>query len=148
MRALDKMVPTKVQVVEGSQILIIDDDNDQRNLLVRFIRKTFDCEILEADDGLEALRLLLENKEMPSLILLDLMMPYLSGQEFLTILRGRSEFDHIPVIVCTHLSATHEIRGQISHLIHSYLVKPIDKDKLLNKVLDALHSIRVRVDYV
>ena len=59
------------------------------------------CEILEAEDGLEALKIILQDKQVPNLILLDLMMPCLTGMEFLTIFRGRPECDHIPVVVCT-----------------------------------------------
>ncbi|MFQ5674313.1 MAG: response regulator [bacterium] len=141
------MQPTDIKVPENTTILIVEDDPDQMRLLVKYIREAIGCNIKEAADGLEALRIMLQEKPKPNLILLDLMLPYLSGVEFLSLVRGRSEFDDIPVIVCTAISDTNEIKGKISHHIHSYLVKPIHKARLLEKVLDALHPILFRVDY-
>ena len=108
-------------------------DSDQRRLLVKIVREAFGCEILEAEDGLEALKIIIQGKQVPNLILLDLMMPRLTGVEFLTIAQGRPEFDHVPVVICTALAETKEIRGKIGNHIHGYLVKPINKEKLLVK---------------
>ena len=110
-------------------------------------KEAFDCEILEASDGLEALKIMLLDNQVPDLVLLDLMMPRLTGVEFLTIVQSRPEFDHVPVVVCTVLAETKEIRGKIGNHIHIYLVKPINKEKLLDKLVAALDDIVVRVDY-
>ncbi len=141
------MQPTKIKLAENAKILIVEDDSDQRRLLVKIVRKAFGCEILEAEDGLEALRIIIQGKQEPNLILLDLMMPCLTGVEFLTIVRGRPEFDQIPIVVCTAIAETHEIRGKIGNHIHGYLVKPINREKLVVKLLAALDDIVVRVDY-
>ena len=137
----------EIKLAENSKILIVEDDSDQRRLLVKIVKEAFGCEILEAEDGLEALKIMLQDNQVPHLILLDLMMPCLTGVEFLTIVRGRPEFDEIPIVVCTALAETKEIRGKIGHQIQGYLVKPINRAKLLEKILDALHPITVRVDY-
>ena len=115
--------------------------------MVRLVRQSLDCEILEAADGLEAIEIMLRDKQVPDLVLLDLMLPYLSGPEFLSIVRGRPEFDQIPVIVCTAIAETSQLRGKISHSIQGYLVKPINRAVLLYKLLAALHDIKIRVDY-
>ena len=141
------MLPTRIQLSKSPKILIVEDDGDQRRLMVKLIRASLDCEILEAADGLEAAEIMLRDKQAPDLILLDLMLPYLSGPEFLAIVRGRPEFDHVPVIVCTAVAETSEIRGKISHRIQGYVVKPVSKDILLEKLLAALHDIKIRVDY-
>ena len=141
------MKPTEIKLAENAKILIVEDDSDQRRLLVKIVREAFGCEILEAEDGLEALKIMLQDKQVPNLILLDLMLPHLSGVECLTILRGRPEFDDTPVVVCSALAETKEIRGKIGNHIQDYLVKPIKRAKLLEKMLDALHPVTVRVDY-
>ena len=141
------MKPIEIKLAENAKILIVEDDSDQRRLLVKIVREAFGCEILEAEDGLEALKIIIQGKQVPNLILLDLMMPCLTGVEFLTIAQGRPEFDHVPVVICTALAETKEIRGKIGNHIHGYLVKPINKEKLLVKLLAALHDIVVRVDY-
>ncbi len=141
------MKPTEIKLAENAKILIVEDDSDQRRLLVKIVQEAFGCEILEAEDGLEALMICMQGKQVPNLILLDLMMPRLTGVEFLTIVRSRPEFDHVPVVVCTVLAEAKEIRGKIGNHIHSYLVKPINREKLVVKLLAALDDIVVRVDY-
>jgi len=140
------MKPTEIKLAESAKILIVEDDSDQRRLLVKIVKDAFGCEILEAKDGLEALTMMLQDNQV-NLILLDLMIPFLSGQEFLAILRGRTEFDEVPVVVCTALTETNEIKGKISNQIQGYLVKPINRVKLLEKILDVIEPIRYRVDY-
>ncbi len=141
------MKPTEIKLAENAKILIVEDDSDQRRLLVKIVQEAFGCEILEAEDGLEALRIIIQGKQVPNLILLDLMMPCLTGVEFLTIVRSRPKFDHMPIVVCTALAETKEIKGKIGNHIQSYVVKPINQAKLLEKMLDALHPVTVRVDY-
>ena len=115
--------------------------------MVKIVQDAFDCETLEAANGLEALMIVMQEKQLPDLILLDLILPCLNGVEFLKIIRGRPEFDHIPIVVCTSIVETNEIRGLMGGWIHGYLAKPINKDRLLDKVVAALHDIMVRVDY-
>jgi len=141
------MRPKKIKLAEKGKILIVEDDSDQRRLLVKIIQEAFSCEILEAEDGLEALKIIIQDKQVPNLILLDLMMPCLTGVEFLTIVRGRPEFDQIPIVVCTALAETKEIKGKIGNHIQSYVVKPIKRAKLLEKILEVLHPVTIRVDY-
>jgi len=141
------MKPTEIKLAENAKILIVEDDSDQRRLLVKIVQEAFGCEILEAEDGLEALRIIIQGKQVPNLILLDLMMPCLTGVEFLTIVRGRPKFDPIPIVVCTALAETKEIKGKIGNHIQSYVVKPINQAKLLEKMLEALQPVTVRVDY-
>ena len=138
--------PTEIKLAENAKILIVEDDSDQRRLLVKIVQEAFGCEILEAEDGLEALKMMLQDKQAPNLILLDLIMPCLTGVEFLSIVRGKPEFDQIPIVVCSAIAETHEIR-RIGNQIQGYLVKPINREKLLEKMLEALHSVTVRVDY-
>jgi len=141
------MQPTGIKLCKVPQILIVEDDISQRKLIVKLIREAFDCEILEASDGLEALMIMSKDKQMPDLVLLDLILPCMNGVEFLKIVRGRPEFNHIPVVVCSSVVETKEIRGIMEGWIHGYLVKPINKERLLKKLLAALHDIVVRVDY-
>lgn len=141
------MQPTEIKLAKKAKILVVEDDICQRQLLVKFIEAALDCEILEAADGLQALKIMLEDKQEPNLVLLDLMMPHLNGVEFLNIVRGRPAFDHIPVIVCSAVAETTPLRGIIGDRIQSYLVKPIDRAKLLDKILTALHHLTIRVNY-
>ena len=52
----------EIKISESARILIVEDDSDQPRLLVKIVKEPFDCEILEAEDGLEALNIILQDK--------------------------------------------------------------------------------------
>ena len=81
------------------QILIADDELINRELLGQILKA--DYELLFAKDGQEALDLIRENKDTLSLVLLDILMPVMTGIEVLQEVRADSELSHIPVIVVT-----------------------------------------------
>ena len=137
-------------------ILLVEDNPDDEALALRALKKNdIQGEVVVVRDGVEALDYLFctgtfsdrDINVMPDLVLLDLILPCMNGVEFLKIVRGRPEFNHIPVVICSSVVETKEIREVMSGWIHGYLVKPINKEKLLEKLLAALHGIAVRVDY-
>lgn len=86
---------------QGS-VLVVDDQEDIRDTL-REVIEMAGCHTLAAANGVEALRLLETHR--PCLIVLDLLMPVMSGQEMLDELRTRPELSALPVVVST--SAPH-----------------------------------------
>ena len=117
-----------------TEILIIEDDMSIGNML----EKTLTNEGYAASraySGTEALLLLKESK--PSLILLDLMLPGLSGEELLPRLKG------IPVIV---MSAKTDSATKVDMLLggaYDYITKPFDIDELLARITVALRKGRL-----
>lgn len=106
-------------------ILIIDDDIHIGNMLEELLTKN-DYRVLRAYSGTEALLLLSGSR--PDLILLDLMLPGLSGEEVL------SHIDGIPVIV---LSAKTDVQDKVKLLISGaadYMTKPFDVSELLARI--------------
>jgi CheY-like chemotaxis protein len=83
-------------------VLIVDDQEDIRETL-RDVIEMAGCRMLAAANGVEALALLEQHR--PCLIVLDLLMPLMSGQEVLDVLGSRPEFASLPVVVST--SAPH-----------------------------------------
>ena len=81
------------------QILVVDDEEINRLILGNIL--SIDYDVIYASDGKEALEQMHQNKDMLSLVLLDLMMPEISGLEVLKILKDDSELSNIPVIVAT-----------------------------------------------
>lgn len=79
------------------QILIADDEFVNRELLRAVLQNEY--ELLFATNGKEALDLVRQNKDTLSLVLLDLIMPTMSGMEMLKEAKADSEIAHIPVIV-------------------------------------------------
>ena len=80
-------------------VLIAEDEMINREILRGILEDTY--ELLFAEDGAEALRLVRANADTLSLILLDLMMPVVSGAEVLRTVKGEEDLRHIPVIVIT-----------------------------------------------
>ena len=79
-------------------VLVVEDDEETRSIMARTLEKE-DCDVMQAGNGREALEQMAQIK--PDLILLDLLMPVMDGFDFLTVLRARPEWQHIPVIVIT-----------------------------------------------
>ncbi len=81
-------------------ILIVDDDPDIREMVKENLQQ-MQCVVLEASDGQEGLDMIVKNN--PDLVLLDVMMPGLSGWEVAKIIRKDSRFDSMGIIMITAL---------------------------------------------
>ncbi len=83
---------------DPARILIVDDDADVREAL-RLLLERRGFAVTEAVDGLDALETL--ERELPSVVLLDVMMPVMSGPELLERLRNDERYTEVPVILVT-----------------------------------------------
>jgi DNA-binding response OmpR family regulator len=112
------------------KILVIDDDPIGLRVVAARLQKDGHT-VLIAGEAPEALRMIY--KELPDLILCDIMMPYLSGLEVLNIVN--IQFDKsIPVILMSGLSNEEVISASINLGAKDYLVKPIQLDDLSFRV--------------
>jgi len=80
-------------------ILVVDDEEINRSLMGAILEN--DYEVIYACDGDQAMELIHANRDMLSLVLLDLMMPVMPGMEVLRLMKADSKLQHIPVIVLT-----------------------------------------------
>jgi DNA-binding response OmpR family regulator len=116
-------------------VLIVEDDPDTREMLAALLA-TEGFHAVSAEDGLEALHLLRSVKhrapDVPCLVLLDLKMPRLSGNEFRRAQLGDPVVAAVPVAVMSGASDAEE-RGQTLGAVAT-LTKPIDFDVLLTVV--------------
>ncbi|MBQ8971646.1 MAG: EAL domain-containing protein [Clostridia bacterium] len=81
------------------RLLVVEDESINRALLQEILKEQY--EVVFALDGVEAMQKLREQKDFISLVLLDLIMPNMSGQEVLEQIRASSEYQDIPVIVAS-----------------------------------------------
>ena len=116
---------------EKPLILCIDDDQDVRRLIERFLEKS-GYEVISAASGIKGLEIIKKTK--PDLILLDIMMPEMDGYEVCTSLQESTETAYIPVIFVTVLGEEKDKARAFSVGAVDYLVKPIQKDILIDKV--------------
>ncbi len=112
-------------------ILVVDDD--QQNLeLVQAYLEDIECETVAARDGIEALDLVASAK--PDLILLDVMMPKMSGFEVCRRLKNDPDTSQIPVIMVTALNEFGDIERGIDSGTDDFVSKPINKLELLTRI--------------
>lgn len=124
----------------GQKVLAIDDDEDIRVFMKRFLKASGFTPLL-ADRGEEGLRLLAEHTDV-AVILLDWMMPGMSGIDVLKEL-GKIP-DAPPTLMLTARSATDDAEEAIHAGAVDYLTKPIGRDNLLFKLNNILARDRDR----
>lgn len=113
------------------KILTVDDSKTVR-IIVKKAFKLFDCEILEAGNGVEGLAV--AGKENPDLILLDITMPVMDGVEMLTKLKSDAALKSIPVIMLTAEGGKENVLKIAKIGVRDYIVKPFKEDVLVQKV--------------
>ncbi|MFI5336183.1 MAG: response regulator [Opitutales bacterium] len=113
-----------------NKILTVDDSKTVR-IIVRKAFKPYDCEILEAANGVEGLAV--AAKEMPDLILLDVTMPVMDGVEMLTKLKSDPQLKGIPIMMLTAEGGKDNVLKIAKLGIRDYIVKPFKEDLLCEK---------------
>ncbi len=112
-------------------VLVVDDNQQNLELLQAYLEDT-DCRTVPAHDGLEALGII--GKEPPDLVLLDIMMPKMSGFEVCRRIKSDPKTSDIPVIMVTALNEFGDIERGIDSGTDDFLSKPVNKLELLTRV--------------
>ena len=105
-------------------VLVVDDNQENLELLQAYLEDV-DCRTISARDGLEALNIVSKNR--PDLILLDVMMPKMSGFEVCKRIKNDPHTSDIPVIMVTALSEFGDIERAIDSGTDDFLSKPVNK---------------------
>ncbi len=109
-------------------ILVVEDDRSSRTVLLRVLASAGHS-VIEAADGHTALGLLRRQTPKPSLILLDLMLPLMTGWELRSLLALEPNLADIPVVVISAVSHLAERTRELK--VVAVLPKPIDLDAIL-----------------
>ena len=96
---------------------IVDDNADARRLIRRILQAQGDYTILEADNGKAGYEL--SRRELPDLVILDLMMPDMDGFQVLEALKADKTTAHIPVIVATAKELTADEKARLGTQIQA-----------------------------
>jgi two-component system cell cycle response regulator len=115
----------------GLKILTVDDSRTIR-LIVGKAFKSFDCEVLEASNGVEGLAV--ATKEKPDIIILDITMPIMDGYETLTKLKSDPELKSIPVIMLTAEAGKDNVLRIAKLGVRDYLIKPFKEELVIERV--------------
>lgn len=122
--------------VEKPTILIIDDNNDIRQYERTLLQDYYF--VLEASDGREGLEI--ARKEVPDLVICDVMMPVMDGLEFTQQLKTNTATSHIPVIMLTAKNLEEHRAEGYEQGADSYITKPFHSKVLLARVENLLHQ--------
>jgi len=122
-------------------VLLVEDDTETRDVMARTLEKA-SWTVSEASNGQEALDIM--SGLQPRLILLDLMMPVMDGFDFLTAMRARPEWQHIPVIVVTAKDLTAEDRDRLNGRVEEIVEKSAyTREQLLQHVSEAVAKCNI-----
>ena len=113
------------------EVLIVDDNEQNLELLQAYL-DDMECVTILASDGIEALEII--NKNKPDLVLLDVMMPKMSGFEVCRKIKNNAATADLPVIMVTALNELGDIERAIDSGTDDFLSKPINKWELITRV--------------
>lgn len=116
--------------------ILVADDNAQNLELLEAYLASLDCEVVTALDGQDTLDKVKESP--PDLILLDVMMPKVSGFEVCKQLKSQPETKDIPILMVTSLHEAADIERGVEAGTDDFLTKPIHKQILLRRVQSLL----------
>jgi DNA-binding response OmpR family regulator len=115
-------------------ILVVEDDPSVQNLLT-ILLEAEGYEVISARDGLEGLVKM--ELQHPSLVILDLMMPNVSGDRVIDEIRGDPRLNRVPVVV---VSGRHDVHESFDDVLgkENVFAKPLDPASLLSRVEELL----------
>ncbi len=130
----------------GAAILVVDDNENNREVLSRRLQREGYKQVVQACDGREALELL--RRQRFDLVLLDIMMPNVDGYEVLETMKRDEQLRHVPVIMISALDEMKSIIRCIEQGAEDYLSKPFDPTLLRARVGASLEKKRLRDEVV
>ena len=113
-------------------ILVVEDSPTMRQLISFAMKRIPNACVIEATDGVDALKKLSSDKI--DLILADINMPVMDGLKLVSLVRGNPSFKDIPIIMVTTEGAEEDRKRAIAIGANAYLPKPIQTQELLKLV--------------
>jgi DNA-binding response OmpR family regulator len=118
------------------KILVIEDNADTRRFLEAMLSKEFD--VLCAENGVVGIEM--ARKQSPNLILLDIMMPVLSGYDACSLLKKDERTKRIPIIFLSAKNSVNDITQGLTQGADDYIPKPFDYKELMARIQTRLRK--------
>ncbi|MBI3548073.1 MAG: response regulator [Elusimicrobia bacterium] len=113
------------------KVLVVEDDLHIREMLVAIV-KTFGFEPIATPDGGEACTL--AASQQPAIILMDIMLPTVSGVDAVFLIRSNPKTKDIPIIMCTAKNKIEDVEKSLAAGANDYLTKPFEVEQLRAKI--------------
>lgn len=146
----DRVDPVLVTPTERSTenkeytILVVDDELINVQVLTNYLTLQ-NYDVVQAFDGFEALEAM--DDIQPDLVLLDLMMPKMSGYEVCSKIRERYPAHQLPIVLLTAKNQASDLVAGFEAGANDYLAKPFDKNELLARVKTHLRLAKINMAY-
>lgn len=121
-----------------TKTILCADDSLTALTMHQMILRSHGYRVVTAQDGIEAVAM--AGSESPDLILMDVVMPRMTGPEAVLALRARDDTRHIPIIMVTTRGEEDAVAAAVENGCDDYLTKPIDGPALLAKVRNHLRE--------
>jgi len=118
--------------------LVVEDSPTMRQLITFALKRVHGCKIIEASDGIDALKKLAGQKF--DLILTDINMPIMDGLKLVSLIRSDEQHKNIPIIIITTEGADEDRKKGIALGANAYLPKPIQTAELLRLVKELVKT--------
>lgn len=113
-------------------ILVVEDSPTMRQLIGFAVKRIPDSKVIEATDGVDALKKLSTQKI--DIILADINMPIMDGLKLVSLVRNNPSYKDIPVIMITTEGAEEDKKRALAIGANAYLTKPIQTQELMKLV--------------
>ena len=124
------------EVITKQKILIADDSEMNRELLAAILEEEYD--IIQANDGVQAVDCLQRHAEEISLLLLDIVMPHMDGFEVLSYMNKEHWIDSIPVVIISSENSLIYIKRGYDLGATDFIEKPFDANMVLRRSANAI----------
>ncbi len=114
------------------KVLMVEDEEDTASLL-KFLLERANYHVVHAKDGRTAQELV-DTMPLPDIVLLDVMLPFLSGLQMLTYIRSKKDWEKVPIVMLTADGSEHDIKRALENGASDYMLKPFNPRELTSRL--------------
>lgn len=126
-----------MMVMDNTKFLVVEDSPTMRQLISFSLKRIKNAVIIEAVDGLDALKKL-AGPEKFDLILTDINMPVMDGLKLVSLVRQNAQLKNIPIIIITTEGAEEDRERGLALGANAYIAKPIQSSHLIRTISELL----------